>query len=255
MATAKKKPAPAKKAPAAKKAAKKEQTKAAAVITAPHVFTAIEEIAAIFRDVGMDKTHSTDNLSFKFRGIDDVMQALSSLQIDHKVRIIPRFTDATHSSGVTRQGYPVNYTRVKGTFEFRSTVDGSSTECVMFGEAADTGDKSTSKAQSIAYKYAAFQVFCIPLKGVMADPDQNTYEFKAPADDEPQDQSPPPEDDTPAVDVLIEHMREALSQCGTAESIMEKAKTFKPQVDKLPEAARDMCRSVVKEMMQQVAVP
>jgi len=37
----------------------------------------------------------------------------------------------------------------------------------------DSGDKASNKAMSIAYKYACFQAFCIPIE---ADPDAEVYE-------------------------------------------------------------------------------
>ena len=39
----------------------------------------------------------------------------------------------------------------------------------------DSGDKATNKAMSIAYKYACFQVFCIPTEEMM-DPDAEILE-------------------------------------------------------------------------------
>ena len=45
----------------------------------------------------------------------------------------------------------------------------------VFGEAMDSGDKATNKAMSAAYKYAAFQAFCIPTEGDN-DADKTTHE-------------------------------------------------------------------------------
>ena len=39
----------------------------------------------------------------------------------------------------------------------------------------DSGDKATNKAMSIAFKYACFQVFCIPTEE-MVDPDAECHE-------------------------------------------------------------------------------
>ena len=39
----------------------------------------------------------------------------------------------------------------------------------------DSGDKATNKAMSIAFKYACFQVFCIPTEE-MIDPDAECHE-------------------------------------------------------------------------------
>ena len=52
---------------------------------------------------------------------------------------------------------------------FRSE-DGSNVSAVVIGEGMDTGDKATNKAMAIAFKYACFQVFCIPTEE-MQDPD------------------------------------------------------------------------------------
>jgi hypothetical protein len=54
------------------------------------------------------------------------------------------------------------------------TVDGSSVSATVIGEAMDSGDKATNKSMSIAFKYACFQVFCIPTEE-MRDPDADTY--------------------------------------------------------------------------------
>ena len=52
--------------------------------------------------------------------------------------------------------------------------DGSSVQCVVVGEGMDSGDKATNKAMSIAFKYACFQVFCIPTEE-MKDPDAEVH--------------------------------------------------------------------------------
>ena len=56
----------------------------------------------------------------------------------------------------------MNYVTVKAEFDFICTDDGSTHTVTTFGEGSDAGDKATNKAMSIAYKYAAFQTFCIP---------------------------------------------------------------------------------------------
>ena len=47
----------------------------------------------------------------------------------------------------------------------------------------DSGDKATNKAMSIAYKYAAFQAFCIPTEETAIDADAETHQVQ-PADAE-----------------------------------------------------------------------
>ncbi|SPW12874.1 Uncharacterised protein [Cronobacter sakazakii] len=62
-----------------------------------------------------------------------------------------------------------------------STKDGSVHTVVTYGEAMDSGDKATNKAMSIAYKYAAFQAFCIPTEETAIDADAEVHHIH-PAD-------------------------------------------------------------------------
>lgn len=52
-------------------------------------------------------------------------------------------------------------------------ADGSYVDAVTIGEGMDSGDKATNKAMAVAFKYACFQVFCIPTVE-MNDPDGDT---------------------------------------------------------------------------------
>ena len=61
----------------------------------------------------------------------------------------------------------------------------------------DTGDKATNKAMAIAYKYACFQVFCIPTSDI-ADPDVESVSGMQPAGNPPQSQQT---ENTPAADM------------------------------------------------------
>ena len=64
--------------------------------------------------------------------------------------------------------------KIKFTFY---AEDGSNIKSVIIGEGLDTGDKATNKAMAIAYKYACFQVFCIPTED-MVDPDAERPELE-----------------------------------------------------------------------------
>lgn len=65
--------------------------------------------------------------------------------------------------------------KVKYTFY---AEDGTSVTATVTGEGMDSGDKSLNKAMSIAFKYACFQVFCIPTEE-MVDPDGESHEVQA----------------------------------------------------------------------------
>lgn len=117
------------------------------------------------------KTEQNKQQGWAFRGIDSVMNALHPLFVKHKVIVIPEVLSIKNSTATRNGGGVLNYCKVKVKYTF--CAEEGSTSCIMVGEAMDTGDKATSKALSIAYKYAMFQTFCIPTED---DPDRDVYE-------------------------------------------------------------------------------
>ncbi|ELY4141589.1 ERF family protein, partial [Cronobacter sakazakii] len=93
----------------------------------------------------------------------------------------PRITERTVTERTTPKGTVLFYVVVKAEFDFVSTKDGSVHTVVTYGEAMDSGDKATNKAMSIAYKYAAFQAFCIPTEETAIDADAEVHHIQ-PAD-------------------------------------------------------------------------
>ena len=111
---------------------------------------------------------------FKFRGIDDVMNALYPALTKHHVFIVPEVLDQSREERQTQKGGLLIYSICKIKFTFFAD-DGSSISAITIGEGMDSGDKATNKAMSIAFKYACFQVFCIPTEE-MKDPDADSPE-------------------------------------------------------------------------------
>lgn len=144
-----------------------------------HVYEAIAAITASLSKVGIAKGRKTQQgggASFAFRGIDDVLNALSPLLAEHKLCIFPRITNRASVERQTKSGGALFYTTVDAEFDFVSAVDGSKHTAATIGEAMDSGDKSTNKAMSIAYKYAVFLTFCVPIEGT-PDADGEVYEI------------------------------------------------------------------------------
>lgn len=114
---------------------------------------------------------------FKYRSVDDVFNALHPALAKNKVFIVPRILEQTRETvGTTKNGAKMTLVICKIKFTFYAE-DGSSVESVIIGEGLDTGDKATNKAMAIAYKYACFQVFCIPTED-MVDPDAERPELE-----------------------------------------------------------------------------
>jgi hypothetical protein len=106
---------------------------------------------------------------FTFRGIDDVYNTVHPVLAKCKVYPRAEILESDQQERTTRSGNVQFFVRLRMRYHLVSGVDGSSIWTEVIGEAADTGDKAYNKAMSIAYKYALFQLLCIPTEAI--DPD------------------------------------------------------------------------------------
>ncbi len=136
------------------------------------IYEAISNVMAEIGAIGKEKKNLQQG--FMYRGVDDVMNALQPALIKYKVFITPTVGIKTQEERTTAKGGVIFYVTMDVTYKFYTT-DGSFIECAVFGEAMDSGDKAVNKAMSIAFKYACFQVFCIPTEE-MIDPDADVYD-------------------------------------------------------------------------------
>lgn len=135
------------------------------------IFQAIPAIMGEINAVGKNKKNLQQG--FMYRGIDDVMNAINPALVHHKVFIVPEILEQSREERQTNKGANLIYSICKMRFRF-CAEDGSSVEAVTVGEGMDSGDKATNKAMAIAFKYACFQVFCIPTEE-MKDPDAESH--------------------------------------------------------------------------------
>jgi len=148
------------------------------------VYAAISGVASALAEQGIRKEKKQGSqVSYAFRGIDDIYNALAPELVKNKLLILPRYTERTSVERVSKNGGALFYITVRGDFDFVSTEDGSVHTVTTYGEAMDSGDKATNKAMSIAYKYAAFQAFCIPTEETAIDADAEVHQV-APQDAE-----------------------------------------------------------------------
>jgi hypothetical protein len=129
------------------------------------VYVAINEVTSAMASEGLGKTRKNDQQGYRFRGIDDVYNALARHLAAAKLCILPRVLDRTVTERPTKNGGVSTYTVLTVEFDFVSAVDGSTHTIRTVGEAMDTADKSTNKAMSAAMKYACLLAFQIPTEG------------------------------------------------------------------------------------------
>ncbi len=141
----------------------------------PKVYAAIAEVMAELAKVGIGKNNKNTQQGYKFRGIDDVYNALAPLLARTKLLILPRVLNRIVTERETKNGGVLFYVVLDAEFDFVAAEDASKHTVRVVGEAMDSGDKATNKAMSAAYKYACMEAFCIPTEGDN-DADSTTHE-------------------------------------------------------------------------------
>ena len=109
----------------------------------------------------ISKARTNPQQGYKFRGIDDIYNALHSLFAKHGVFITSEVISENREERQTAKGGILLYSILTVKFLFLAS-DGSSVSCTTKGEAMDSGDKATNKAMSAALKYALMQMLLIP---------------------------------------------------------------------------------------------
>ena len=136
-------------------------------------------ILAIMRDCpAISKGQRNQQQGFMYRGIDVVMNVFQPLLAKYGVFVVPKVLESRREERKTSKGGNLIYTVLTVEYTFYAE-DGSSVRAVVQGEGMDSADKSSNKAMSVAFKYACFQVFCIPTEE-MKDPDADTPPPSAP---------------------------------------------------------------------------
>lgn len=141
------------------------------------VYAAITAVQSELATIGISKDKKNDMQGYNFRGIDDVYNVLAPVLAKNKLCILPRVLARECVERTSAKGGALFYVTVEAEFDLVSAVDGSKHTVKTYGEAMDSGDKATNKAMSAAYKYAAFQTFCIPVDA--EDADATSHEVKA----------------------------------------------------------------------------
>lgn len=139
------------------------------------IYEAIAKVQAEIGEKGIAKDRENQAQRFRFRGVDDVMNALNPIMSKHGVFFVPMCEERIAGERATKNGTMVAVA-VKMRWRFYAK-DGSYVEGCTYGEAFDSGDKATNKGMAAALKYAFFDVFCIPTEG-QGDDDADAQSHK-----------------------------------------------------------------------------
>lgn len=196
------------------------------------IYSAISKAMVEIGAVG--KNQKNQQQGFMYRGIDAVMNAINPALINNGIFVVPEVLEQTREERTTSKGNLLIYSICKVKYTFFAE-DGSSISAVVIGEGMDSGDKATNKAMSVAFKYACFQVFCIPTEE-MVDPEEEVHEVKpqAQAKEEKKESAKDLYKETPEEKAENEKMMEEVGK-EKISAVMLKALQKKLSDDKIPE--------------------
>jgi hypothetical protein len=136
---------------------------------APHVFKAINDVKiklATYGGIAKDRSSPDGGIRYKFRGIDDMYNALCGMTAEAGLVMVPSVVGEPRIEfQLNKNGNTQTHVFLQLDVLYASSVDGSTTTGRYFGEAIDSSDKASNKAMSAAFKYAHLMAFQIPTEG------------------------------------------------------------------------------------------
>ena len=141
---------------------------------APKIYQAMCDAMADIHAVAKEQQNVQQK--FRYRGIDDAMNALSPILKKHRLFLVPEVLAHEREERQTKGGGNLIYSILRVKYSMY-TDDGSCVAAVVVGEGMDSGDKASNKAIAAAMKYAIYQMFCIPTEDMANDdPDRTSPE-------------------------------------------------------------------------------
>lgn len=142
-----------------------------------------KKMSDVMKDVkAVTKDQKNIAQGFKFRGIDQFVNALYPALTKHGVFMTPRATSYTHElKEVTRGSGKAGvdkHVSIMMEYDFYAEDGSKVTVGPVPAEGLDSGDKATNKALSAALKYALIQTFSVPTED-MAEADFESPELGA----------------------------------------------------------------------------
>jgi hypothetical protein len=108
--------------------------------------------------IGKDQRNQQQN--FMYRGHDDVMNALNPLLAKWGVFVVPDVLERITAERTTARGSTMYEVNLHVLFTFYG-AGGDSVTATTWGEGTDSGDKSTNKAMTMAFKNVLAQAFAL----------------------------------------------------------------------------------------------
>jgi len=137
-----------------------------------------KKMTEVMKEIGpVTKAQTNNAQGFKFRGIDQFVNALHPALVKHGVFMTPECVSEVHEvREVVRSNGKAGvdkYIYLQMKYHFYADDGSKVTVGPVPAEGLDSGDKATNKALSAALKYALIQTFCVPTED-MVEPDADS---------------------------------------------------------------------------------
>ena len=133
-----------------------------------------QRLALVKRELvegGISKDSKQKFQNYDYRGVDQVLGVISALHGKYGINVkVDNIVDFNMEHRVDGKGKAVIHMTALYHWCFQNSDDQRDTDfCMSIGEGMDTGDKSSGKMQSYAYKNMMFYRYEIPIKGQSTD--------------------------------------------------------------------------------------
>lgn len=123
--------------------------------------TIYERMASVLGELpAIGKDAYNQQQSFHYRSHDDVLNALNPLLARWGVFVVPEVLERVTSERKTRQGHTLYEVNLHVQYTFYG-LEGDFVKASAWGEGTDSGDKSTNKAMTMAFKNVLAQSFAV----------------------------------------------------------------------------------------------
>lgn len=136
----------------------------------------------VMADVQWVPKGTSKGLNYSYRGIDAVMNRVGPALRKHGVVVLPIKVEPEYSTVNAKSGSALTFCRATVTFAILGPRgDRMPVDVVTVGEAFDTGDKSSTKAQTVALRTMFINALAIPVDRPEMDPEHGPqHELAAP---------------------------------------------------------------------------
>lgn len=132
------------------------------------------------RAIGKGELYNQSGTRFNFRGVDTVVNVFGPVTLKHGVHVMSSKVEATYGTKNTKSGGTMRECSVVVTWTVMGPMGDSFTLQTM-GEALDTADKATTKAQSVALRTLLLGFGLTPTHDTDPDADRIERGIEAPA--------------------------------------------------------------------------